>query len=304
MKKVSLSASLFSKMFMASCGVGAFCLPMSHGALHAAFEALPKSLSKVRSLPKQPMLKVLLGQDQDGFMVEVKGAHNVYDPYTGKKLESAFLKSSYYMIPTSDGVKWGQEFPGIYQLLIIPDSSSTSITVNGIQYPGAVAFYQVESKLAAINWVSLEDFTSSILSTTLFPKDQDQKETLATYAIAIRTLAYQSLIESHNAFWDVKASEAGYKGKAVERSDKTFLDAMKVSQDIILAQSGNATDASQRETLSQSFTQTFQHMPFQDVHNMAESGKDARQILEHYYPGRVLTLAEPPKMPQGHHYSR
>ncbi len=277
-----------------------------HGSssLQAAFEAVSSKLSRVRNLPRQPMVRVLLASEQEGLKIEVNGAYNTYDPYTGKKVEGAFLKSSYYMYPTAEGIKWGQEFPGIYQLLIVPDSSSSSVIVNGIQYPGAVVFYQVDDKLAAVNWVSLEDLTSSLMSTTFLPTDTEHKEALSSYAIAIRSLVYQALVQSKNHFWDIKADDAGYKGRAVTRLDHVFTDAMKVSQDIIMATPGGMMkNQSEMKPIHQEIKGLLQMMPRKDVDTMAEGGKDARRILEQYFPGNLLTIAETPKMPPEHPYS-
>ncbi len=260
-------------------------------SLHASTETIPKSLMQTRNFPKQPMLKVLLAEDQESFVVEVNGTYNVYDPYTGKKLESAFSKSSYEMIPTVEGIKWGPEFPGIYQILLIPDSKESSVIVNGIQYPGAVAFYIVESTLAAVNWVSLEDFTTSILSSSFFPKDQDQREALSAYAIAVRSLAYQALLQSTHGFWDITANSAGYKGRSVERTDKKFIDAMKVSQGVVLA--GNINSSADM-SLSKAFSNAFDKMPFDEIAAMAAGGQDARKILEKFFPGEVLTVIKEP----------
>lgn len=272
--------------------------------LHANFEAVSTKLARVKNLPRQPMLRVLLASEQEGLKIEVNGAYNTYDPYTGKKVEGAFLKSSYYMYPTSDGIKWGQEFPGIYQLLIVPDSSTSSVIVNGIQYPGAVAFYQVENKIAAVNWVSLENLTSSIMSTTFLPADRDYKESLSSYAIAIRSLIYQTLVQSKNPYWDIRAEDAGYKGRAVIRLDQVFTDAMKVSQDIIMATPGGIMkNQNEMQPVYQEIKNLLQIMTRKEVDQLAESGKDARRILEHYFPGNLLTVAESPKIPPEHYYS-
>ena len=300
----SLSSKIPLSLF--SCiALSTFAIPVIPQQLHAAFEKVSKNLSRIRNLPRQPMMKVLLLNDQDGFMVEVNGAHNIYDPYTGKKVEGAFLKSSYFMYPTTDGIKWGQEFPGIFQLLVVPDASSTSVVINGIQYPGAVAFYQVEDKLAAVNWVSLEEFTSSLMSTTFLPSVTEYKEALSSYAIAIRSLAYQDLIQSKNQYWDLKADESGYKGRAVERLDKPFIDAMKVSQDIVMMTPGGRMDNVEKTRSFNEEVQALLHvMPKKDVEAMASSGKDARRILEQFFPGKILTIAESPKVPQDHPYTR
>jgi len=244
----------------------------------------PKVLTNVRNLPQRPMIRVLLATQKPSFQVEIKGSHNVYDPYNGKKLEAAFLTSSYEMKPTSDGIAWGQEFPGVYQVLVVPDTNEGMVIVDGIQYAGAVAFYQVENTLAAVNWVSLEDFTSSLVSTTMAPKEKEHKEALAALAIAVRSLAYEQLLNSTNQFWDVRADASGYKGRAIVRLDIPFQEAFRLTRNIILEPKEN-----EKHVLSlQSLEEIKQAIPYLQAVDLAEGGKDAAHILEKYMPNRQL----------------
>lgn len=261
-------------------------------SLQASFQELPKPLLHVRNIPKMPFVKVLLLKGQKSLHVEINGAHNIYDPKTGEKLESAFLKSEYHMSVTNDGLKWGEEFPGIFQLLLIPDSKQTYIVLNGIQYPGAVAFYEVEGAISAVNWVGIEDFTTALLSMKLMPRDYDQKEALAAYAIAFRTIAYNAILQSQNMFWDITAADASYKGRAVTRSDALFVDAVHRSHDIVLQDSELLKPS---QTISDAMTTLLQTMPYDEVKKFAEAGQNARHILDHFYPGQALTVVDVPK---------
>ncbi len=248
-------------------------------------------LAHVRYMPEEPMVKVLLAKDQEGLMVEVKGPHNIYDPYSGRKLDAAFMGSSYYMYPTPDGVKWGQEFPGVFQIVIVPDEPSDGVFVNGIAYPGAVAFYEIDNRLAAVNWVSIDDFTGSILSTNFLPREADQKEALAAYSIAIRSKVYQQVLAPDNLFWDLSAEPCGYRGNAVVRLDTPFKDAMKATKKIVMT-------GMQQSTLPANFDKKAideirQQMPLATVQDMAKAGKDARIILHKFYPDQNLIVAEP-----------
>ena len=223
-------------------------------------------------------------------MVEVKGSHNIYDPYTGKKLDAAFSGSSYYMSCMSDGIRWGQDFPGIYQVLLVPDEPSAGVFVNGIAYPGVVAFYEVDSRLAAVNWTSLEDFVSSVFSCNFLPKETDQKEALAAYAIALRTKAFQHVQSSETAFWDVTADGCGYKGNAVVRFDAPFREAMKSTRRLVMV--GKENLAVQQRFDKKSVEELRQQMPIADAQAMAREGRDARLILHRFYPDQNLTLVD------------
>ena len=279
-----------------SCSFGLFvlCSALSASGLTAAptpnASVCNPQLARVRYLPEEPTIKVLLMKNQEGLMVEVKGAHNIYDPYTGKKLDAAFSGSSYYMTPTSDGVRWGQDFPGTYQVLIVPDEPSAGVFVNGIAYPGVVAFYEVDSRLAAVNWTCLEDFVSSIFSGNFLPKETDQKEALAAYAIALRTKAFQHIQAGESTFWDVTADACGYKGNAVVRFDAPFREAMKTTRKLVMT--GKEQSAVPQRFDRKSIDDIRQQMPIVETQTMAKEGRDARIILHRFYPDQNLTVVD------------
>ena len=225
-------------------------------------------------------------------MIEVKGPHNVYDPYSGKKLDAAFTGSSYYMSPTADGIRWGQDFPGTYQVLIVPDEPSSGVFVNGIAYPGVVAFYEVDSRLAAVNWTSLEDFVFSVFSGNFLPKEADQREALAAYAIALRTKAFQHIQAGESSFWDVTAEACGYKGNAVVRFDAPFREAMKSTRKLVMVGKEQTTVPQRFD--KKSIEDIRQQMPVGDVQAMAREGRDARIILHRFYPDQNLSLVDQP----------
>jgi len=244
------------------------------------------SMYKVRYMPEKPFIKVLLAQDKEALKVEVSGAHNVYDPFTGSKLDSAFSASSYVMKPTSDGIRWGQDFPGTYQVVIVPDSKGEiGVSVNGTFYGGVVAFYQVNDRLAAVNWISLEEFTASLLSSTFLPQDEDQKEAIAAYAIAFRSRAYEQIMEPSAAYWDVNAEECGYKGRSIVRNDKPFLLAMRNSKRIVMRPTSEGLT-------KKSLAMILQSMPFDQVRTLADEGRDARYILKKSYPSVEMQVIQ------------
>ncbi|MBS0655014.1 MAG: hypothetical protein JSR46_04495, partial [Verrucomicrobia bacterium] len=135
---------------------------------------------------KSTEVKVQLFRDYEGALVEVKGAYNVFDPKNGTKLIASYLPSSYYMYPTTDGLKWGQEFPDVYQLLIAADKKETTIVVAGTEYRGKAYFYQIQGSIGAVNELPLDDFVMSTLSTHI-PEEIVSQDALEALAIALRT---------------------------------------------------------------------------------------------------------------------
>ncbi len=236
-----------------------------------------KVLDELRDRFSSPTIRVQLMSDVEGSQVEVKGAYNVYDPRTGKKLDTAYISSSYYMYPTVEGIKWGQEFPGIYQVVIVPDKLDTTLLVSGTEYRGMAYLYQIKGTLGAVNEVSLEEFVASILSTHV-PTDITEKEALAALAIALRTEAVYWLAIASNPYWDVKAGTVGYRGAAIERHDEAFDEALKTSKDLIMKKMGTDDLVSVRwfsagETMA----------PVHEMQKLAQEGKDARAILERVF---------------------
>jgi len=248
-----------------------------------------EKLMKIRYMPEKPTLKVLLTKDREAIHVEVQGAHNIYDPLTGTKLDSAFVGSSYYMYPTTDGVRWGQEFPGTYQILIVPDEpASNGVTVNGTTYGGVVAFYQIRDKLAAVNWVSLEEFTTCMLSGIFLPQEGDQREALASYAVLIRSKAYERMIFPANKFWDLHGEVCGYKGRSALRLDEPFVQALLGSKRVVMT-----PDEESEGPTKQAQADMLETMPFDQVLLFAQDGRSARHIIQHFYPKAEFQLISP-----------
>jgi stage II sporulation protein D len=235
-------------------------------------------------MPEEPICKVLLTMEQKSIPVEVRGPHNIYDPYTGKKLEASFTPSSYPMITTTEGIKWGQDFPGVYQIVIVPDEADVGVTVNGTTYFGVVAFYQIENRLSAVNWLSLDEMTSALLCANFLPRDAYQKEAIATYAIALRSLIYNQMETTTNPYWDVKAEDCAYQGRTVARVDAAFVDAMKATRKIVM------TDGIQVPLTRKAIDVLREKLPPASVETMAKEGKDARMILHKFFPDSMLTI--------------
>jgi hypothetical protein len=263
---------------------------MCHGAvLSAASDTVyHERMNRVLHMPELPVVKVNIGKDLPSLFVEVKGSHNIYDPYAGKKLEAAFTGSSYQMVPTKEGITWGQHFPGVYQIAIISDKVTAPLIVNGIPYDGVVAFYQTGDKLTAVNWINLDEFTASILNSIFLPKDADNKEVIAAYAIAIRSKVYQQMLRNEKNLWDLQGGACGYNGRSTIRNDLPFVEAMKATKRLVM------TSCQQRQETfdTQAIEKIRQQMPLSEVQKMAQQGKDASEILHHFYPEYVLNVIE------------
>ncbi len=245
-----------------------------------------KAIEEIRERYKGPTIRIQLMSDVDGTQVEVKGAYNVYDPRTGNKLDTAYTGSSYYMYPTVDGIKWGQEFPGIYQVLIVPDKVDTTVLVNGSEYRGMAYLYQVKGFLGGVNEVSLEEFVASILSSHV-PEDITEEEALAALAIALRTEALYWISIASNPYWDIKAGTVGYRGSAIERRDGAFDEALKSTRDLVMKKMGFDDLVTVRW-----FSAGENMAPVHEMQKLAKEGKDARAILEKVFGEMKIVKAQ------------
>lgn len=238
-------------------------------------------LKEIRARFNGPSIRIQLMQDTDGALVEVKGRYNVYDPKTGKQLDTAFASSSYYMYPTTDGLKWGGEFPGVYQLLIVPDKLDTTVLVAGTEYHGIAYLYQMQHVLGAVNETSLEDFVDSLLSTHL-PTTVTHKEAIAAAAIALRTQAFRMMEQSENPYWDIRARDVGYRGSSVERTEAAFVEALRNTKGLIVQSGSLPVDVKW-------FTGSDASLPAEEIQRLADEGKDARAILEKLFPNCFIS---------------
>lgn len=233
---------------------------------------------------RQPAIKVQLFKDKEGALIEVKGPYNVFDPKTGKKIDICFMPASYYMYPTTDGLKWGQEFPGVYQVLIAPDKKEATVVVAGTEYRGKSYLYQIQGAIGAVNEVSIEDFVVSVLSSHV-PAEVTSQDALEAIAIVLRTEVYNCLNQGSNQFWDIKASSFNYQGYAVERRDDPFLDAIASTRGMILR---NAK--SEQSPAIRWFQEGKTAAPVKKIDSLANEGKDAKEILSQVCPGTIITI--------------
>src|SRR5690625_2315260 len=109
--------------------------------LGAALVRAPNTHTK--SLPIGPKIRVLLEKDVNSAFLEVKGNYRVVRKDSGSTLSSVNMGKRYVVHALQDGLRWGEEYPDIYQISIIPTHPSALIYVDGIQYKGAVSIYHV-----------------------------------------------------------------------------------------------------------------------------------------------------------------
>jgi stage II sporulation protein D len=195
-------------------------------------EADRETTIEARAATIPSTIKILLSSNNDKVNVEIKGAYRVIDPYTGELLTSGSFGRDYPIVPIDAGIKWGEEFPDVYQIAIMPDDHFATTLVDGIQYRGTILIYQVNEKINVVNEIDMDDFCKSMLSTHLTKDLSD--ESLSAVAISTRTTAYYYLLANRNAYWHLAASEVDYQGYAMTRPQHEIDQSVEKTRELVM----------------------------------------------------------------------
>lgn len=237
-------------------------------------------------------IKVLIADNKDGVVIETKGRYKLYNPENGKLIATRFNGKRKYMQGLVDGLKWGEEFPALHQILIMPDSAETTVVVDGIEYSGSVYVYDIGGYISVVNEVAIEDYIASILGPQY--KEPLPVEMLAAVAITARTTAFYHVQNPKSAFWAVEADKVGYQGVVMARSSSPNMEeALKATKGMVLSQGeGRALtpfmagwgmgEAGMRQS----------SIPMSQAEAWAQNGKDAGQILSQAFPGASIQLIQ------------
>lgn len=281
------------RILFALIALGPFVTPVDAGWFDNV-----TSYFKKAAPAKPPKMRVLIVHDQQGVVVEVKGKYKMYDPHTMEHLSTRFVGKRKFMQAVRDGIKWGEEFPGVFQLLIVPDETTTTTIIDGIEYRGPIFVYDIGGTISIINEISIEDYLSSTLA-----KQFDQrmpKEFLAAVAIAARTNAYYAVANPKNQYWAVDAKPVNYQGYAVVDAtsdmEKTIADTryMVMSTSAVGDDQVNAFPAEWKTETSNMGQQNVSKITLAQAIAMANQGEHAAQILMKAFPGVKIELIHYP----------
>lgn len=259
-------------------------------------KAMAERAAKRRT--NSPKVKVLIVKNADAAVIEVKGRYNIYDPLTNEMLASRYSGKRNLMQPLAGGLKWGEEFPGIYQIMIEPDSQQVTTVVDGIEYRGTIYIYDIEGTLCVVNHVDIEDYLNSTLAYAI--KDKLSPEALAAIAIIERTNTMFQIMNSSNPYWHVKAEDVEYGGNAMTSRGTDMEKALTTTKYIVMSASQGerilnpfpanwspgsaAVNASkERETSA---------LAVSDANAQAKQGLNAAKILSKVYPEASLVYVK------------
>lgn len=282
------------KVFLFIVAIGMTMSPFSQ--VNAGIIDSIKNLFWSQEVPA-PTIKVLIMHDQPKALLEVKGKYQVYDPHTMKHLTNRVLGKKQYLEPLNSGIRWGEEFPGVHQILIVPDERSTITTVDGKSYMGSLYVYDIGGSVSIVNELPLEDYLMAILTPAY--SQELPAEALAAIAIAARTNAYFASLNLKNNFWAVDARKVGFQGITEIRSGPVA-QAISTTHNMVLsktgiyegitpfpAQWGTLTGNKQPNNDS-----AMARISLFDVEALAKKGENAAQILGKAFPQSMVVLIQ------------
>ncbi len=234
-------------------------------------------------------MKILIAHDKAGVDLEVKGRYKIFDPHTQEYITSRYKGKRRFLQPVHDGIKWGESFPGVFQILITPDHPSTVTIVDGIEYKGSIYVYDIGGSISIVNEVSSHEYLRSTLSSTL--REPLQPEALAAVVIAARTDARYQKENAQNPYWFVEGSKVGYSGHRVNNPND-IPKALKVTHGMLLTNKENSKLFAVQwgDIINGNGNYMRAKISIDDAQEMAKNGDHAAQILNKAFPGSAIKL--------------
>lgn len=246
--------------------------------------------------PPPPSIKILIANDHDGVILEVKGKYKIYDARDMSFIGTRYQGKRRFLQATHEGIIWGEEFPGIHQIAIIPDEPTTNIIVDGVEFGGSIFVYDLGGTISIVNHLDVEKY----LGLTLPSQFQLQlpEEVLNAVAITARTNAYYKAQNSKSPYYDVEASKVNYHGSILGKRSPAIEKAVKDTQYMILNQIGKDKwlvtpfqaywrPQNGGAIISQA---DYSKITLEEATQLAKRGQDASQILEAAFPDSSIEL--------------
>lgn len=255
-------------------------LPM---AGHAEVNLLEK-LNIVKPRVKPQTIKVLIVHDKPGAVLEVKGRYKLFDPNTMEFKGTRFLGKRKYVQCLTSGIRWGEEFPDMYQILVVPDSMATTTVVDGIEYRGSMYVYDIGGVIGIVNEIDIEDYISSLLAQAQL--NNLSTETLNAVAISARSLALYQATTPKNEYWAVDAGDVGYQGAAVVYPANPIEKAIDITHGMVLSKSDSPIGTITPVMADWNYAK----ITLAQAEELAKKGEHAAQILIKAFPGTSIQM--------------
>lgn len=247
--------------------------------------------------PAPPAIRVLILHDAEGANLQIQGRkYSLFDPYTNCHLSTRFAGKCRYIHAAADGLRWGESFPGLYQLRIQPEDKNAFMTIDGYNYDGPIDVYDIGGTISIVNQISIEEYVRAMMVS--FQGVNLESETLAALAIVIRTNAYYQAMNPKNTFWTVDGKKVGFQG--VVCGGGAAQDAVKQTRYMIMSRTciyeGGATpfpaQMGERPTGLPPKDLEVSKITLEEANAIAQRGGHAAQILAKAFPGSMIMLMQ------------
>lgn len=216
---------IFKPVCIALCALSLFLI--THAK--ATANALPTDISQKS---KPATIKVLLTKLADQVNMEVKGSYLVYNPRNTLLIGSGILGNKGKVSYSDIGLKWGDLFPGNFELRIVPADAKSTLFVNGMPYKGCLEVYGIEGTINVVNEIDVENYLKSYLANEFSYDTHD--EVLDAAVIVARTHLYHLISKNPGAAFHVEAKKIGYDGSIHPGSSKHIENAVNRTKHMIL----------------------------------------------------------------------
>ncbi len=253
----------------------------------------PKERHQMR-MASGPKIKVLLAKDIPAALLEVKGDYRVIRTDMGTLLSSGSTGKRFVVHGMKEGIRWGEEYPEVYQIALVPASPNTMMYVNGFQYKGTLFISQGEhNRITIVNDIAIEDYLKSILAYKV--ESSVAREALSALAITARTeAAFRCFNVESDEVWNVVAKEVGYYGHGVTMGENHVNEIVDLTRNMVMEKPG-LNEAGQ--LFAAGWTRgknapSNEKLSIASADEMARRGYDARKILQTYFPNTRLTALD------------
>lgn len=162
---------------------------------------LPTDISKVE---KPTTVKMLVSKLAEDSVIEAKGRFHVYDADSELLVDNGKNKWGRVTV-TPSGLKWGDLYPGLYNLRIVPSDKDSMLLVSGIEQKGCLEIRGINGTVNLVNEIDAENYLKLLLSAKL--KFTPSPEVLDALVIVERTNLYYTLDRNRSSSWQITLAE-------------------------------------------------------------------------------------------------
>ncbi|MBS0621962.1 MAG: hypothetical protein JSR80_03275, partial [Verrucomicrobia bacterium] len=181
-------------------------------------------------------IKVLVLEKGKSPIVEATGGYRIFDPADQRTIGGGMRGKRFALEAMNTGLKWGEQYPAVYQITIEPRRAGSVLLVDGVEYGGKIHAYQVGDQVNLVNEVPIDEYLRITLAHEF--KEPLAPEVMAAVTIAARTNAYYMVEAGHRSYWHVRAEEVGYDGGIKSLRHGAIDQAVDETRDMVALRAG------------------------------------------------------------------